>query len=112
MISGKIQIQKYKKIHKCTKNVRIPHILCTSQFFTCLNFLKFFGPSYGLDVVGIGSFHLGAGEMIYGKIQIQKDKKIKKATENVRNPDILRTLPILHLFKVSQICWDFTWVGC
>ena len=29
MISLKIKIQKYKKINKGTKNVRIPHILCT-----------------------------------------------------------------------------------
>ena len=39
---------------------------------THVKFLKFFGTSYGLDVVGICSFHLGAGEMIYGKMQIQK----------------------------------------
>ena len=43
-----------------------------SQFSTCLKFLKFFGTSYGLDIVFIGSLHLEGGEMISEKIQIQK----------------------------------------
>ena len=135
MISGKIQIQKYSKIHKGTKNVRNPHILRTlpilhffgvlknfkdikwfgcylkrfvtlrrwsndirknrnskntkkftrvqrmwgcltlfvpSQFSTSLDFLKFFGASYGLDVVWIGLLHLEGGQMIFGKINMQK----------------------------------------
>ena len=37
MISGKIQIQKYKKFQKGTKNERNPHILRT------LPILHFFG---------------------------------------------------------------------
>ena len=39
-------------------------------------------------------------------------KKINKGTKNVRNPHILRILPILHMFDVFQISWDFIWVGC
>ena len=49
--------------------------------------------------------------MIFGKIQIQKYREINKATKSVRNPHILRTLPILHLFEVFKFFWDFTWHG-
>ena len=49
--------------------------------------------------------------MISEKIQIQKYSKIHKGTKNVRNPHILRTLPILHLFEVFKIFWDFIWIG-
>ena len=43
MISGKIQIQKYQKINKGTKNVRNPHILRTlPNFLVFLNY-DFFG---------------------------------------------------------------------
>ena len=72
MITEKIQIQKYSKIHKGTKNVRNPHILRTFPILQILDFLKFFGTSYGLDIVWIVSLHIGGGEMISGKIQIQK----------------------------------------
>ena len=41
--------------------------------------------------------------MISEKIQIQKYKKINKGTKNVRNPHILRTLPILHFFSLFKI---------
>ena len=34
--------------------------------------------------------------MISEKIKIQKYEKINKGTKNVKNPNILRTLPILH----------------
>ena len=50
--------------------------------------------------------------MISEKIKIQKYKKIIKGTKNVRNLHIHRTLQILHLFKVFQICWGSIWVGC
>ena len=49
--------------------------------------------------------------MISGKIQIQKYKKINKGTKSVRNPHIHRTLPILHMFEVFKIFWDFIWLG-
>ena len=49
--------------------------------------------------------------MISGKMQIQKYKEINKATKSVRNPHILRTLPILHLLEVFNIFWDFIWLG-
>ena len=42
------------------------------QFSTSLEFFKFFGTSYGLDVVEIGSLHLEGDQMISEKIQIQK----------------------------------------
>ena len=51
MISGKIQIQKYEKFHKSMKNMRNPHIFVPFQFSTSLEFLKFWGTSYGLDIV-------------------------------------------------------------
>ena len=43
-----------------------------SQISTSLGFLKFFGASYGLDVVEIGLLHLEGGQMKSGKIEIQK----------------------------------------
>ena len=42
MISGKIQIQKYSKIHNGTKNVRIPHIVCTPHILHFFGVLKNF----------------------------------------------------------------------
>ena len=91
--------------------MRIPHILRTLPILQFLDFLKFFGTSYGLRIVEIGSLHLGSGEMISGKIQIQKYKKIHKSTKNVRNPHILRTLPILHFFRLFKIFWNIIWLG-
>ena len=72
MITEKIQIQKYSKIHKGTKNVRNPHIRRTLQILQFLDFLKFFGRSYGLRIVEIGSLHLEGGQMISGKIGFEK----------------------------------------
>ena len=43
-----------------------------SQISTSLGFLKFFGVSYALDVVLVGSLHLEGGQMTSGKIEIQK----------------------------------------
>ena len=66
---------KSKNTKKLTNVQRMWGILTffvPSQFSTCLKFLKFVGTSYGLDVVWIGSLHLGGGQMISGKIQIQK----------------------------------------
>ena len=51
MISEKIQIQKYWKIHKGTKNVRNPHIVRTLPILHFFGVLKFFETSYGFDVV-------------------------------------------------------------
>ena len=45
------------------------------------------------------------------KIKLQKYLKIRKGTKNVRNPHILHTLPILHIFDVLKIFWDFIWLG-
>ena len=50
--------------------------------------------------------------MISGKIQIQKYKKINKGMKYVKNPDILRTLPILPFFALFKKIWDFIWLGC
>ena len=36
------------------------------------------------------------------KIKLQKYLKIRKGMKNVRNPHILRTLPILHFFDVLK----------
>ena len=35
--------------------------------------------------------------------------QIKKGTKNVRNPHILRTLPILHFFELFKKIWNFIW---
>ena len=49
--------------------------------------------------------------MISKKSQIQKYKKINKAMKSVRNPHILRTLPIFHLFEAFKIFWHLIWLG-
>ena len=51
MISRKIQIQKYKKVNKGTKSVRSPHIHRTLPILHLFEVFKFFGTSYGLDIV-------------------------------------------------------------
>ena len=83
-----------------------------TQFSTSLDFLKFFGASYGLDVVWIGLLHLEGGQIISGKIEMQKYSKIHKGTKNVKNPHILRSLPILHFFGLFKIFWGIICLGC
>ena len=54
MISGKIEIEKYKKNYKGLKNVRnphIPHILRTLPIPHLFEVFKFFGTSYDLDMI-------------------------------------------------------------
>ena len=48
--------------------------------------------------------------MISEKIKIQKYEKINKGTKNVKNPHILRTLPILHFFELFKNFGDFIWL--
>ena len=59
----------------------------------------------------MNSLHLRGVQMMPEKIKLQKYLKIRKGTKNVRNPHILRTLPILHIFDVLKIFWDFIWLG-
>ena len=49
MISGKIQIQKYSKIYKGTKNVKNPHILRTFLIIHFFGIFKFFW-----DIIWLG----------------------------------------------------------
>ena len=73
MLPEKIKIQKYSKISKGTKNVRIIlTFFVPFPFSTSLNFSIFFGNSHGLNIVQIGSLHLRGVQMISGKIKIQK----------------------------------------
>ena len=51
MISENIQIQKYKEINKAIKSVRNPHTLRTLPILHLFEVFKFFGTSYGLDIV-------------------------------------------------------------
>ena len=50
---------------------------------------------------------LRGAQMMPEKIKIQKYFKIRKCTKNVRSPNILRTLPILHFFQALKLFWDF-----
>ena len=59
----------------------------------------------------MSSLLLRGVQMMPEKIKLQKYLKIKKGTKNVRNPHILRSLPILHLFELFKIFWDFIWLG-
>ena len=45
------------------------------------------------------------------KSKSKNTKKIHKGTKYVRNPHILRTIPILHLFEGFKIFWDFVWLA-
>ena len=42
----------------------------------------------------------------------RKILKNSKGTKNVRNPHILRTLPILHFLGHFKIFWGIIWLGC
>ena len=55
----------------------------------------------------MSSLLLRGVQMMPEKIKLQKYLKIKKGTKNVRNPHILRTLLILHIFDVLKKFWDF-----
>ena len=46
------------------------------------------------------------------KTQIKKYKKIHKGSKNVRNPHILRTLPILYFFGLFRNVWGIIWLVC
>ena len=59
----------------------------------------------------MSSLQLRGVQMRLGKIKHQKCLKIGKGTKNMRNPHILRTLPILHLFDVLKKFWDIVWLG-
>ena len=50
--------------------------------------------------------------MILEQIQIQKCQNIHKGTKYVRNPHILRTLPIHQLFEVFKTIFGLyiTWI--
>ena len=50
----------------------------------------------------MSSLHLRGSQMIPGKIKHKNYLKIRKGTNNVRKPDILRTLPILHFFEILK----------
>ena len=60
----------------------------------------------------MSSLHLRGVQMMFEKkIKLQKHLKIRKGRKNVRNPHILRNLPILHFFDALKIYWDIIWVG-
>ena len=56
------------------------------------------------------SLYLRGVQMMPEKIKLKNYLKIRKGTKNVRNPHILRTFPILNLFDVLKIYWDFIWL--
>ena len=49
-------------------------------------------------------------QMMSEKNKHQKYIKIRKGTKNVRNPHILRTLPILHFFDVLKTLFGTSYV--
>ena len=59
----------------------------------------------------MSSLHLRGIQMIPEKIKLQKYLKIRKGTKNVRNLNILRTLPILNFFDALKKFWDIVWLG-
>ena len=112
MILEQIQIQKCQNIHKGTKYVRNPHILCT------LPALHFFGHfKLCRDFIWVG-YCLNSfitlrrwSNDFRKKFKCKNNKKINKGTKNVRNLHILRTLPILQFFELFKIFWDFIQLG-
>ena len=50
----------------------------------------------------MSSLHLRGIHMMPKKIKLQKYLKIRNGTKNVKNPHILRTLPILHSFDALK----------
>ena len=59
----------------------------------------------------MSSLHLKGVQMIPEKNQIPKILTIRKGMKNVRNPHILRTLPIMHFIDVLKKNWDIVWLG-
>ena len=112
MMYVKIQIQKYQKINKVTQNVRNPHIHRT------LPIVHFFGVFKNFwDIIWLGCclnrfVTLGRWPNDIRRNQNPKYKKIHKGTKNVRNPHIVRTLPILHFFGLSKIFGGIIWLRC
>ena len=101
MISGKIEIEKYSKIHKGTKNVRNPHILRTLPNFHLFEVLKIL-----LDFICHGYCLNRLIPLRWCSNESRKNpnakilKKIIQGTKNVRIPHILRTLANLYFFEV------------
>ena len=55
--------------------------------------------------------HFRGVRMMPKEIILQNYFKIRKCMKNVRNPHILRTLPILHFFDALKKIWYFIWLG-
>ena len=102
MMPGKIKLKKYLKIRKCTKNVRNPHILRTLPILPFFELLKNFGDFIWLEYCLNRFIVLWRWSNHFRKKNSKNIKKIKQGTKNVRNPDIVCTLPILHLFEILK----------
>ena len=112
MMLRKIKLKKYLKIRKGTKNVRIPYILCTFPILYFFDVLKnLLELHMGWILFKWVHYILGVFKWCPEKSYYKNTSKLKKGTKNVRNPYILRTIPILHFFKVLKKFWDFIWLG-
>ena len=66
-----------------------------------------------MDIVEIGLLRSVGVPVMPEKIKLQKYLKIRKGTENMWNPYILRTIPILHFVWVRYCLNMFiTLSGC
>ena len=108
----KLKSKNTKKLTRVRKMCRNPNIHRTRPI---LHFFRFFKICWDFIWVGwclnrfitlrmwLNDFRKNPNPKIL--------KKINRDTKNVRNPHILRILPILHFFGVFKIFWDFIWIG-
>ena len=94
-----------------TKNVRNPHTLRTLTFPHFFELLKNSWDFIWLRDCLNKFITLRRCSNDFQKNQNPKILKIKKGMKNVRNPHILRTLPILHFFEFLKFFGEFIWVG-
>ena len=110
MMPEKIKHQKYFKIRKCTKNMKTHHILRTFLILHFFDALKFFWDFLWLRYCLDRFITLKGGSNDAQKNKPQKSLEIRKGKKNVRNPHILRILPILNFFEIWKKNWDFIWL--
>ena len=101
----KSYLKNTKKFGRVRRMWGILTFFIPSPFSTSLNFLKIFGTSYGLDIVEIGSLHLGGVQMISEKKS--KSKNTKKLTRVRRMWGFLTFFVPSHFFASLMLKFFF-----
>ena len=105
----KIKIQKYYKISKGTKNVRIPHVLYTLPILHFFELFKTFWDFIWLEYFLNRLFTLRKCSNDSWKNQNPKIVKNYQGYEECE--EFFVPSPILHFFELFKKIWDFIWLG-